>query len=129
MSDSIYRQELLEIIKSPIHKGVIENPSVEATEKNAFCGDIITFQLSINSENIIEDVKFSGEACAVATASAELLAQELVGKTAHQASKITKSDLLKILGINLSTSRVKCAVLPLETLNAALKSQIKKENE
>ena len=119
-NDSLYREQLLEIYKNPSNRGSLPASSVKVTEKNMFCGDIITLEMQVE-DGVIKDVAFDGDACMVAIASSSLLTEEIKGKTVEGAAKITKEDLLEMLGVELTTSRVKCATLILEALGSALK--------
>ncbi len=120
-NDNLYREQLLDIYKSPSNRGKLQNVSVATTEKNPFCGDILTLELRIN-EDVIEEVAFDGDACMVAVASSSLLTDEIKGKSVEDALKISKEDVLEMLGVELTTSRIKCATLILEALNSALES-------
>jgi nitrogen fixation protein NifU and related proteins len=115
----MYREEFMEHYKHPQNRGHMEDPTVEITEDNPMCGDVITIQLKIDGGKI-EDAKFDGEACAVSVVSASLLTDEIKGKTVEEAESITKEELLEMVGGTLTTSRVKCAELPLLTLKGAL---------
>jgi len=119
MSDTLYREQLMDIYKDPSNKGSLKNTDIEATEANPFCGDTLTLQLKIE-DGVIEDVAFDGPGCIVTIASAALLTEELRGKTLKEAKKITKEEVLSLLGVELTTSRVKCATLILDALNSAL---------
>lgn len=118
-NDSLYREQLLDIYKQASNKGKLDSPTVEVTKNNPFCGDSITLQLKV-SDNVIKDVAFDGDACMVAIASSSLLTDELRGKTVEEATSFTKEDILKMLGVDLTTSRVKCAILVLDALTSAL---------
>ncbi len=119
-NDALYREQLLEIYKNPSNRGNLLKSSVRVVEKNTFCGDIITLELEIEN-GVIKDVAFDGDACMVAIASASLLTDEIKGRTVEEAGKITKKDILGLIGVELTTSRVKCAMLILDALNSALK--------
>ena len=119
--DSIYREQLMEHFKNPQNRGRLSNSQVSVKESNPLCGDTITMQLKVK-DGKIEDIKFEGSACAVTVAAASLLTQAVKGNTLAQAKAISKEKLLDLLGVELTTSRIKCAVLPL----GALKDLIKK---
>lgn len=118
--NNIYREQLMEHYKNPRNFGTINSPTVKETKNNPFCGDVIEMQLKIE-DGIIKEAAFSGSACAVSIASASMLTEEITGKTVDEANKVTKEELLEMVGVELTTSRVKCAVLALEALNLALK--------
>jgi nitrogen fixation protein NifU and related proteins len=117
--DQIYREELMEVYRKSKAKGKILDPTVEVSEKNPMCGDEIVLQLKIDN-GIITDAKFDGSACAVSVISSNYLLEFLVGKTVGEAKQISKEQLLDMIGINLTTSRVKCATLVLKALEDAI---------
>lgn len=112
---NLYREELMDLIKNPSHKGAISNSTFSHEGNNPMCGDELTMDVLIKDDEI-QDIKYSGEACAICFASAEVLSDELIGKSLESITFQTKESLLDLLGITLTTSRVKCAMLPLETL-------------
>ncbi|OGC56262.1 hypothetical protein A3H26_03655 [candidate division WWE3 bacterium RIFCSPLOWO2_12_FULL_36_10] len=117
---NMYREELMEHYKNPLHRGVIKNPTREVEKKNPMCGDIIRLQVIVKG-NVVEDVKYNGESCAICLASADILAHEVIGKSVFEVKKMSKKDLLELIGVELTTSRVKCAELSLIALMEALK--------
>ncbi len=119
--DELYREELMEVYKHPAHRGKVIDPTVEVYEKNPMCGDDLILQLKIE-DGKITDAKFSGIACSVSVISSDLLLEHLRGKTLDEAKSISKEDLLAIVGLNLTTSRVACATLSLTALHKALKN-------
>lgn len=119
MNDSLYREQLLDIYKNPAHKGTIDAPTLEAIARNKFCGDTLLLQLKV-VDDVITEAKFSGESCMVTIASAELVSDGLIGKTLEEAAQISKEDVLEMLEVELTTSRVNCATLVLDALKSAL---------
>jgi nitrogen fixation NifU-like protein len=117
--DNLLREEFLEIYKHPAHKGTLQDPSVVSSGKNPMCGDEIRLQLKIENGRIT-DVKYDGIACSVSVISSDILSEELIGKTLEDVRKIDKDKLLELIGLNLTTSRVKCATLVLDSLKTAL---------
>lgn len=117
--DNIYREDLMEIYKDPVHRGTLAGATHESQGSNPACGDEITLQLKIADGRII-DAKFDGDACAVSVISTELLSEHIIGMTVAEAKALTKEKLLDLIGINLTTSRVKCAALALNALHGAL---------
>lgn len=117
--DDFYRSELMEIYRDPAHKGRLANPSLKVEKHNAFCGDHLHLNLKIKN-NIIEDAKFEGSLCFVSIVGAELLIEEIIGKTVEEVQKIDQKKLLELINLNLSTSRVACATLTLKALHEAL---------
>ncbi len=90
---------------------------------NPSCGDKILLKLNM-IDGKINDVCFEGYGCALSTASASMLTERIKGMTRDQAENLTLHDIVKLLDIEVSSARSKCASLPLEALHEALKSQI-----
>jgi nitrogen fixation NifU-like protein len=113
------REELMEIYKNPSNKKKMLDPTVSVSDKNPMCGDDIILELKI-SNGIIEDASFQGSACSVSIISSSTLTEILKGKSLIEAKKISKDEFLNLLGLNLTTSRIKCATLVLSALEKGL---------
>ena len=74
----------------------------------------------IIQDNQIEDVKFSGQGCAISQASTSMLTDKIKKMPIEQVKSLNKEDVLGMLHIPVSTGRLKCALLPLDTLKGAL---------
>ena len=111
----LYREEFMEIYKNPMNQGKIEHPSIVEHGVNEACGDEMDLFLKIENGKIV-DAKFEATSCSVGIVSSAILTDEIKGKSIAEAKALTKKDLLELIGVNLTTSRVKCATLPLETL-------------
>jgi nitrogen fixation NifU-like protein len=133
----LYQQVILEHYKKPKHKGKT-NP-IDRYQKghNPSCGDTIELTLHLEpSGDRIAEVKFEGEGCAIAMASADLMAGALAGKTTDEALKMISTfqgmmkgeaefpkELRKLnvmQGVAQFPVRIKCANLAWHTLKAAL---------
>src|SRR3989338_6432465 len=57
--ESMYREEILDLYKNPLNKGILKNPTHKFRKLNPLCGDEIEIQLIIDN-NKVKDVKFSG---------------------------------------------------------------------
>jgi nitrogen fixation NifU-like protein len=117
--DDLYRDYILEHSRRPHNFGVLESPSAAHEGANPLCGDRITMQLGIR-DGLLAEVVFTGRGCAISQASASLLTDEVKGMTVEAAAAYRADDLLELLGIEISPARLKCAMLSLETLDAAL---------
>ena len=113
-NDNIYRQELMDIYKNPVHKGALSDPSAISHKKNPMCGDEMDLYLKI------EDGGYTESACVVSVIASEILLEKVIGKKVEAINKMTKDEFLTDLGLNLSTSRVKCAMLVFEAVKEAL---------
>ena len=128
MEDQLYRESLLEIYRNPTNRGEITKPDLEAKLVNPLCGDEIRIQIELATSKSqiasrqIRRAVFSGNGCAISQASASLLAESIQGNKLSDVNKLRGNDILELIGINPSPSRVGCALLSLEVLMEALKS-------
>jgi nitrogen fixation NifU-like protein len=76
--------------------------------------------LHVNEDNVIDQVRFEGDGCAISQASASMLTEMIQGKTLEQAKELTKEDILEALGIEIGPVRLKCALLSLKVLKAGI---------
>ncbi|MGB3717482.1 MAG: iron-sulfur cluster assembly scaffold protein [Candidatus Promineifilaceae bacterium] len=114
----MYREQIIDLYENPLNFGSLEPSDFTYEEDNPFCGDVIRIYVRVGDDNRIADVKWSGEGCAISQASASLLTEDIKGKTLDEIKAYTKEELLDLLGIQLSMTRIKCALLSLKVLKA-----------
>lgn len=119
MEDKIYREELLAEYKDPYHFEKRKTFTHTANNYNPFCGDKIEIYLTIK-DNIVSEAYFYGSGCVISTASASLLMGFVENKKIADVLKINQKDVLRLLQIKLTPTRLKCALLPLETIHKGL---------
>jgi nitrogen fixation protein NifU and related proteins len=117
--DQLYRDQILEHYKRPHNFGRIEEPDLEFEDTNPFCGDEQHVTIRLDDEGRVADVAFEGQGCAISTAATSLLSDELVGKTRQELLAIPKEEVLDLLGIEISATRMKCAMLGLKVVKSA----------
>ena len=135
----LYQQVILEHYKKPRHKGQTSPIHRQQRGHNPSCGDTIELTVQLNETgDAIEDVKFEGEGCAIAMASADLMADALRGKQVDEALAMVKrfqgmmkgedefpKELRKLnvmQGVAQFPVRIKCANLSWHTIKAALEN-------
>lgn len=134
MDNELYQEVLLQHSKRPKNFGPLEPETHSAEGHNALCGDEIRVALLVKDGKLAE-VKFTGASCAICTASASIMTDEVKGLPTESARKLAGtfrklarcgkapgvSERLRVLeSVYLFPQRVKCAVLPWETLVSAL---------
>ena len=114
--DDMYREFILDHYKHPRHHGVLEPADISYEDDNPLCGDVIRVDLRVDENNCVVESGFSGQGCAISQASASILMEEIQGKTLDQIKKLSRDDILDMLGIELGPVRLKCAMLALKVL-------------
>jgi nitrogen fixation NifU-like protein len=118
--DDLYRETLLDHYRHPRGSGRLEPSDLKAEGENPLCGDQLELFLRVEDGRVSE-AGFVGRGCAVSQAATSMLMERLVGMTLAEAKAFDKEQLLEELAIPLTPVRLKCALLGLETLKAALR--------
>lgn len=139
MSDGrqLYQEVIMDHNKKPRNYGVLADANRRAEGHNPLCGDHISLSLRLE-DDLIREIAFEGETCAICKASASMMTANVKGKTVADAETLiqefrdmatgkldtaTQSHHLGRLnvfaGVRELPTRVKCAVLPWHTLHAA----------
>ena len=120
MTDDLYRDYILEHYKHPRNFGELERPDAEAHEHNPLCGDELGVQIAVGEDGRIADLRFQGHGCAISQAAASIASEELIGMEVEQAGELDANWMLDLLGIPVSATRRKCALLSLKVVRGAL---------
>ena len=137
---ALYQEVILDHNKKPRNFGTLEHPSHHAEGHNPLCGDHLSVALNLDGDTV-DQIAFHGESCAICKASASMMTAAVKGKTRAQAQALSQEFLAMATGkLDLSQpnqigrlavfagvrdlpTRVKCAILPWHTLQAAFNSQ------
>jgi nitrogen fixation NifU-like protein len=115
MEETFYKDLILFHWRNPQNYGKLKKANKRAFLDNPFCGDAILMEAKIEKGKI-KEIKFSGKGCIISKASASLLTEYVKGKKISEIKNLDKDFILKLLGIELGPTRLKCALLPLNVL-------------
>jgi nitrogen fixation NifU-like protein len=120
MTFNMYQENILDHYEHPYHRGALAQPTLDYRDLNPLCGDVLRVQAHLNDQGRLAEAYFEGTGCVISLASASLLMEAVEGKTLAAIKAMGHQDILDLLGISLTTMRVKCAMLPLRTLTKAI---------
>ncbi len=136
--DDLYQEIILDHYRNPHNFGEIQRSCTIVEEDNPTCGDQIKLSLWVDENKTIQDIKFSGQGCAISIASASIMTETVKGKTTNEAREIADTiittmrgegepdvldeygDLIALKGVIQFPARVKCATLAWHALEEAL---------
>lgn len=134
---SLYQEVILDHNRKPRNYGTLKQPSHHAVGHNPLCGDRLDIDLQLEND-LINQIAFHGESCAICKASASMMTTAVKGKNRSEAETLIQEframtmgnldldgpnhlgRLTVFSGIQDLPTRVKCAILPWHTLHAAL---------
>ncbi len=117
--DDLYRENILDHYKRPRNFGRPDEFDLDFEDTNPLCGDEQHVFIELDTEGKVSGVGFEGKGCAISTAATSMLTEELSGKTREELLRIDKDVVLELLGIDISATRMKCALLGLKIVKSA----------
>ena len=136
MDEKLRKSIILEHYNNPLNKGLLNDNSYEKINMNSpTCIDNLDFEIKIE-DDIVTDIKYDGEACAISTSSSSIMTDLIIGKSVEEAKEIIDNFYAmineekydeEILGeancyseIYKQPNRKKCALLPYEGLKKVI---------
>ncbi|MCC6163802.1 MAG: SUF system NifU family Fe-S cluster assembly protein [Acidobacteria bacterium] len=131
----LYQEVILDHNKRPRNVGTIEG-GAQASGYNPLCGDRVRVYVRMDGDRVA-DARFVGNGCAISNASASLMTEAVIGRTAADVRSMFVSfqemvtgqadaddekvgKLVVLAGVKEYPSRVKCAMLAWHALQAAI---------
>jgi nitrogen fixation NifU-like protein len=133
----LYQEVILDHSKRPRNFRKLEGANRTAEGHNPLCGDHVTMFMSVDGD-VIKDISFLGDGCAIYKASASLLTETLKGKAKPEVKVLfdkvrqmvttgqVDGDVGKLAafaGVHKFPARVKCAILPWHAAMAAIEGR------
>lgn len=136
--DELYENLVLEHSRKPRNFGKLTCNCHSQKGKNPSCGDQLELFIDVNN-NLIKDVKFEGEGCALSISSASLMTQAIKNKNVDDVKKLLNQFILFInenkeldedyeplhiyKNVHNFPLRVKCVLLPWRTLEKIIEKK------
>lgn len=134
LMQQIYAEVIMDRSRRPRHRGIVDPHTHRQDGVNPSCGDELELTMRVE-DDVVRAALFTGQGCAISQASADLMAEALVGRTVTEAHALSAAfkkllrgeetdaelgELRALEGVRRLHARVKCATLPWTTLDEAL---------
>jgi nitrogen fixation NifU-like protein len=121
-----YNPKVLELFRNPKNLGKMEDATIVAVAGNPSCGDMITFYLKINDQDIIEKASFESYGCAANIATASIVTEMVKEMKIEDAWKVTWKSVAEAVG-GLPSIKFHCGVLAVGALKRAIRAYCRKK--
>jgi len=122
----MYNETVLDHYRNPRNIGEIKKADGIGIYMSESCGDITKFWIEVDEGRII-DAKYKTQGCAASIACGSALTELAKDRTVEDALKITKNDLLSVLG-GLPEQKVHCSMLAEDALKDAVRDYLSRNN-
>lgn len=120
MDNYLYKEEIIEHYKDPQNFGRPASFDISSRQLNPFCGDEIEMFIAFSKEKV-SAIGFEGHGCAISVAATSILTEYALKKSKKELTKFSQEDMLTLLGIEISETRKKCALLGWAVLQDCLR--------
>jgi nitrogen fixation NifU-like protein len=107
--------------RQPRFRGELADATVQAEDVNPLCGDRVRLTVRLR-DGAVDAVRFTGDSCAICTASADVIAELAQGRSTADAARLSAEDVLAVLQAEIRPTRMRCVTLPVSVLQEALRS-------
>lgn len=116
----MYRQIIIDRFKNPQYRGTLENPDIAHGDEIISCGDKLTFYIRLGPNQTVEKISYDGRGCTISLASADILSEVLEDMSLEEIRELDNNFMLDLLGIKVTPTRTKCAILGLKVVQAGV---------
>ncbi len=117
--DGLYRDYILDHYKNPRNFGELDPHDLDAHDHNPLCGDDMGVHVRLDADGKIAEIAFHGQGCAISQAAASIASDEYIGMRPDEVPALSADWMIEQLGIDISPTRRKCALLNLKVMRGA----------
>jgi nitrogen fixation protein NifU and related proteins len=117
----LYGDVIRERWRRPRFRGELPPPATTAEDVNPLCGDRVRLSVRLH-DGAVEAVRFTGDSCAICSASADVLAELAEGRPTVEAAGLGVDDVLAVLQSDIRPTRMRCVTLPVTVFATALEN-------
>jgi len=118
-ASALYSDVIRERWRKPRYRGDLPNATAVAEDVNPLCGDRVRVSVRVEDGTVAE-ARFTGDSCAICTASADVVTELATGRSTAAASRLGADDVLDVLRAEVRPTRMRCVSLPISVLGMAL---------
>lgn len=122
-----YNPKVLELFRNPKNLGKMDDATVTAVAGNPMCGDMITFYLKINEQEVIERASFESYGCAANIATSSIVTEMIKGMAIEEAWKVSWKNVTDAVG-GLPSVKFHCGILAVGALKRAIRKYYKERS-
>jgi nitrogen fixation protein NifU and related proteins len=115
----LYSDAIRERWRRPQFRGDLAGATAVAEDVNPLCGDRVRMMVRLE-DGTVAAARFAGDSCAICTASADVVAELVAGRTRAGAAGLRAEDVLEVLQADIRPTRLRCLTLPISVLRQAL---------
>jgi nitrogen fixation NifU-like protein len=138
VAEDLYREAIIRRYQSPSNRRTIDGANAEGFSQNPLCGDEVRVTARVENGRIV-DAAFTARGCSISQASADMMADVIRGRSLPEVAEIAGQfrrimtedtgsvppvldELAVLRSVRKYPVRIKCALLPWDTLRHALEA-------
>jgi nitrogen fixation protein NifU and related proteins len=118
-ASALYSDVIRQRWRKPRHRGELPDATAVAEDVNPLCGDRVRVAVRVE-DGAVAEARFSGDSCAICTASADVVTELATGRSTADAARLGTDDCLEVLRAEVRPTRMRCVTLPISVLGMAL---------
>ena len=115
----LFYEELMDHFKFPRNKRPLCQSNFVADDRNPSCGDRVCIK-GLIEKDMLKALCFDGSGCILSQATCSMLSEHVQGKSLKDILQLNKDEIVKLIGISVAQTRLRCALLSLQVLQQGI---------